>query len=36
VIRALPAAGALRSGEVSSPGTDVQAGIELALRGAGR
>jgi len=36
VIRALPAAGALRSGEVSSPGTDVQAGIELALLGAGR
>ena len=36
VIRALPAAGARRSGEAPSPGTDVQAGIELALRGASR
>ena len=36
VIRALPAAGARASGEAPSPGIDVQAGIELALRGAGR
>ena len=36
VIRALPAAGALASGGAPSPGTDVQAGIELAMRGAGR
>ena len=36
VIRALPAAGAVPSGEAPSPGTDVQAGIELALRRAGR
>ena len=36
VIRALPGAGARPSEELSSPGTDVQAGIELALRGSGR
>ena len=36
VIRALPAAGARATGEAPSPGTDVQAGIELALRDAGR
>ncbi|MCH9850442.1 MAG: ribonuclease P protein component, partial [Actinomycetia bacterium] len=36
VIRALPAAGARASGDLTSPGTDVQVGIELALRGTGR
>ncbi|MGA0222204.1 MAG: ribonuclease P protein component [Candidatus Nanopelagicales bacterium] len=36
VIRALPAAGAQATGKAPSPGTDVQAGIELALRDAGR
>ena len=36
VIRALPAAGARATGEAPSPGTDVQAGIKLALRDAGR
>ena len=36
VIRALPAAGVRSAGEAASPGTDVQAGIELALRGASR
>ena len=36
VIRALPAAGARASAGAPSPGTDVQAGIELAMLGAGR
>ena len=36
VIRALPAAGARASEELGAPGTDVQAGIELALKGSGR
>ena len=36
VIRALPSAGAGGTGEAPSPGSDVQAGIELALRDTGR